>query len=326
MPRKILILGGARFHGYQLAEYLSGSGNEVYVLNRGNYKQDMDSDINHLIADRNNIDNLKAVLSDKQFDAVIDNNAYNPQQINVALNLLSDKCEHYIFTSTVAVYQTLSSRNKLKEGDASGISDTPYTPGVKEYGLNKLAAENALVRGAERLNYTILRFPNIYGEGDFAGKLSYFYYRLMNGGKVLIVDEVKKFSIIYVKDVIRSFGTVLLNIKCYGKTLNIADPEEYNPDSFFRNVYGGMYSPDKIITMPAQDMWNKGYSYSFPWSSVLDTSLYEGMAGDFKYTSLNRWGKGALEWEIKHFGDRSLDADFARQREVELRLIKEYDG
>ena len=40
MSRKILVMGGARFHGLQLAASLHIKGNEVYVLNRGNFKSD----------------------------------------------------------------------------------------------------------------------------------------------------------------------------------------------------------------------------------------------------------------------------------------------
>ncbi len=326
MSIRMLILGGARFHGLQAAEFFSGSGYEVYVLNRGNYKTNYGSDIRHLIADRNNIDALKAVLKGRYFDVVIDNNAYNPIHINSLLDLIRDRCGHYIFTSSVAVYLVLSSERRLKEDDATGILKEPYSPAVREYAINKLAAENALTKNALGMNYTILRFPNIYGEGDFTAKLSHFYYRFRDGGRILLEEEVDRLSLIYVKDVVRALKCVIQKGDCRGKIINIADTADYNYEEFFSSVYGDYYSRDKLVLIPAGKIWNGGYCFSFTWSPSLDTSLSQGLLGDLDYTPISVWSKDTLEWELENFKYRNLSLDYIRLREVELKLIEEYCG
>ena len=188
--RRILILGGARFHGYLAALHLAEEGNEVFVLNRGRYRSEYGAGIKHLIADRSDPDSMKSVLGDLCFDVVIDNNAYNASQVGSFLNLIEKRCEHYVFVSTAAVYLSLTSKGKMTEDEADGKLKGTFSQQVAGYAQNKFLAEEYIRDLDEKLNFTILRPPNIFGEGDFLGKLSYFYRRLRDGGKVLLEREV----------------------------------------------------------------------------------------------------------------------------------------
>jgi len=322
MSNRILILGGARFHGLQLAEYLVAAGNEVYVLNRGKHKAHYNLGIKHLIADRNDAGQLKAVLNDLCFDTVVDNNAYETVQIEGMLNLLCGRCGHYIFTSTVAVYLALHSDHKLREEEADGLLNSPYSPVVKDYALNKFVAEETLRQKYNNINYTIVRFPNIFGFGDFLGKLSFFYYRFRDGGQILLEKEVGQFSLVCAKDVVRVMSAVISSKKCFGKTINVADPATYNYEQFFSTIFGELYSPAKVVFMPARDMWDAGYFLPLAWGAMVDTTLFRNLFNDIDFTSLSAWGKLTLEWELDRFGDRTSDPDFARTRGRELELIE----
>lgn len=322
MPERILILGGARFHGLQLAEYLVAAGNEVYVLNRGKHKTHYNRGIKHLIADRNDAGQLKAVLNDLRFDAVIDNNAYDKAQIERMLDLLCERCGHYIFTSTAAVYLALYSDHKLREAEAKGVLNGPYSPVVKHYALSKLAAEETLRQKYNDINYTIIRLPNIFGVGDFLGKLSYFYCRFRDGGKILLENEVGRFSLVCAKDAVRVMSAVVNNEKCFSKTINVADPATYNYEQFFSTIFGKYYSPAKVVFMPARDMWDAGYFLPLAWGPMVDTTLLRDLFDAIDFTSLDAWGKLTLEWELDRFGDRTSNPDFARARGRELELIE----
>lgn len=327
MSKKILILGGSRFHGCQMAEHFLQTGHEVHVLNRGRYRERFAPGIRHLLADRNDVETARNVLQDNCYDVVIDNNAYTRSQVNIILDILNGRYGHYVFTSTAAVYLKLSSGRKLQEEDANGAVCGLYTPGVKEYALNKFAAERAILAKAQDSNYTILRFPNIYGEGDFAGKLTYYYFRLKDGKLLLLEEEIERFSLIYVKDVVSVFEAVAGNSSCFGKIINVADPVDYDYNEFFSFVYRELFSYGKLLLMPARKMWEGGYFTSFPWSPVLDLSVAGNLLCNIEYTRINKWCGTALKWELEHFGNRQSDPDFAAKRELELRLIdKAYEG
>ena len=324
MTERFLILGGARFHGLQLAELLAGAGKEVFVLNRGNYKPFYDHGIRLLKANRNDPGQMRSSLKGLNFDAVIDNNAYTPAQIEAVLDLLQGRCGHYIFTSTAAVYMALSSDRKLREDETQGVTDNAYSPMVRGYALNKLAAEETLRHKAQGLDYTILRLPNIFGAGDFLGKLSFFYYRIKDSGKVLLEKEVDRFSLVFVKDAVRVMAAVIGNKECFGMTINVADPVAYTYEQFFSTVFGGFFFPNRMILLPAKDAWDAGYFLPLAWGPMIDTSLLQDVLDCIDFTPLSAWGKDSLEWELGNFGDRMKDPDFARRREYELTLIERF--
>ena len=303
MPRRILILGGARFLGLKLAEHFCLKNDEVSVLNRGRFRSAYDERIRHLKSDRNDVESLREILKEYYFDVIIDNNAYFSSQVDSILECMGDKCGHYIFTSTAAIYI-----NQF------------YTPPVESYAANKMAAEDALKEKAEGLNYTIMRPANIFGEGDFAGKLVYFYNRLIDRGGILLEKEIDRFSIIYAEDLVNAYDVVAGNPVFFKKILNIADSDTYNYHDFFSAIFGSLYADDCLTLAPGREIWNLGYRLPFAWG--LPIALSEDLSGKIKHHHPSVWGKAALEWEREKLMKKMDSSDYRRMRKVELDAIR----
>lgn len=145
----ILVTGGTVFASRFCAEYFVKKGHEVYVLNRNTRPQ---SDGVHLIeCDRYTLgDRLKNVY----FDLVLDVTSYNERDVSTLAEALGDYGK-YIFISSSAVYPE-TNEQPFKETQACGAN---YIWG--DYGMNKLLAEQYLLRNIEKLH--ILRPPYLYG-------------------------------------------------------------------------------------------------------------------------------------------------------------------
>jgi len=313
---KILIFGGSRFHGYQLAQSLSKTGNEVNVLNRGNFRSEYPLGINLIKADRNDPASLKTALLKKEFSAVIDNSCYTPNQMRISLEVLSGKFQHYVFTSTIAAYLTYASEQKLKEEE--NYKSDFFPPNIKEYALNKLAAEQVLRTSFK--NNTILRVPNVFGEGDFLGKLFFFDQRISQGRKILLEKEVDKFSLVYVKDLVKIMQETVLNEKCINKTINIADTAPHSYVDFFSSVYKN-FSLGSLLLIPAKDLWEKGYFPLFPWMPELDCSLQNKIFVP-SFTPIKDWAPKTLEWEIEYFKTHIHKGGLIGELEDKLTCVK----
>jgi UDP-glucose 4-epimerase len=178
---KILVTGGAGFIGSTLVDKLISEGHEVVVIDNlssgkksylnpkaGFYKVDIRSKkinkifkkeqfefVYHLAAQ---IDVRVSVANPR-----LDNDINTLGGLNILENCLEYKVEKIIFASTGgAIY-----------GEAEEIPTTEYAPTypVSPYGIHKLTFEKYLnyyyqVYG---LNYTILRFANVYGPRQFKG-------------------------------------------------------------------------------------------------------------------------------------------------------------
>lgn len=323
MHKKILVLGGARFHGFLLAKHFANLGDEVFVLNRGRYRADYPKNIKHLIADRENKYQLKEALNKRHFDIIIDNNAYSPFQIESFLKCREDRDSHYIFTSTIATYLTHSSEHKLHEEEATGIQNGLFSPNVLKYGLGKFNAEKYLQTNSDNLNYTILRLSNIFGKEDFKRKLLFFHNQLKNNGKIILEKGVTRFNIINVDDLIDVFGRVMNNKNCFGKIMNVAAPRVYNYQEFFNSIYEN-FNQNNLVLVPEKKLWDMGYFLPFEWCCMVDTSLSEKLTGKKDYKPIESWIKDSLEWEIKNSEAENKNPENAHMHRLELKLINEF--
>ena len=69
---KALVLGGSVFVGKHTVEALLAGGHDVAVLNRGRTPTDLPDEVERSVADRTDLDQLRAVLDGRDWDAVFD--------------------------------------------------------------------------------------------------------------------------------------------------------------------------------------------------------------------------------------------------------------
>ena len=178
---KILVTGGAGFIGSTLVDRLIASGDEVVIIdNLSSGCQDYLNPQAIFYQEDIRSPKIAEIFAREQFEVVYHLAAQIDVRVSVAnpgldndinvvggLNIL-ENCRNYqvkkiLFSSTGgAIY-----------GESEEIPTTEYAPAypLSPYGINKLAFEKYLnyyyqVHG---VNYTILRFANVYGPRQFKG-------------------------------------------------------------------------------------------------------------------------------------------------------------
>src|SRR3954467_4675849 len=95
-----LIIGGTRNLGPSIVHALLQRGYQVAVFNRGQTRDDLPEEVERLRGDRTNTEELKRVLTGKEFDLVIDTALYTGAEAEAAVELFTGKAGRYIFLST----------------------------------------------------------------------------------------------------------------------------------------------------------------------------------------------------------------------------------
>ncbi|WP_419393374.1 NAD-dependent epimerase/dehydratase family protein [Cytobacillus praedii] len=216
---KVLITGGCGFIGSHIVEELEKKYKVTVVdnLSTGNYNNIL-SDVEFYNSDittsefRDLVRNIKPDYIIHQAGQVSVTNSINDilndqnENIKGSINVLEaareNKTKKIIFASSAAVYGT---PNKLP------ISTLHPTVPLSPYGLSKNTVENYIILYKKMfdLNYTILRYSNVYGprqniNGE-GGVISHFFKKLLNHEKPSVYGDGKQTrDFVYVKDVARA--------------------------------------------------------------------------------------------------------------------------
>ncbi len=178
-PLRMLILGGTGFIGPHQVEYALSRGHTVTLFNRGRTNTHLFPDVERLVGDRNGD---LAALEGRDWDVVLDNSGYEPEQVRATAELLAPVVRRYLFVSTQSVYSDRSIVAQDETG-ATGMRGVPSEEWDGYGPLKALCETEARAVLGDRL--TAVRPAVIVGPGDRSDRFTYWVVRVDRGGEVL---------------------------------------------------------------------------------------------------------------------------------------------
>jgi 2'-hydroxyisoflavone reductase len=180
-PKTVLVLGGTGFIGPHIVRALLARGVTVTLFNRGKTHAELFPELEKLRGDR---DGKLDALRGRKWDAVIDPSGFVPRIVKMSAELLAGNVGHYIFISTISVYNKLD-KPGLDETAPVETLDDPTNEDVKtHYGALKALCEKA-AEAAMPGRVASVRSGLIIGPGDPTGRFTHWPWRLAQGGEVL---------------------------------------------------------------------------------------------------------------------------------------------
>lgn len=189
----VLIIGGTRYMGRIAVQRLLDRGDKVTVFSRGQTKPEWWDRIDHIAGDRDDREGFVAALSGKRFDAVIDTQAFEWEDVEAANRALSGNVGRYLMVSTGSVYGDgmldFVTHCPFRESHVDWADlDYTYPSGEYEYGAGKRHCEKWLLENAT-LDYTIIRIPAVMGWDDPTGRMWWWVQRVLDGRGIMLVDD-----------------------------------------------------------------------------------------------------------------------------------------
>lgn len=281
---RVLVTGGNRFVGLQLVRKLHAQGHEVTVLN--SHPVDYPAGVRRVHAVRADGPAYAAALEAIEVDAVFDNTAFSPADLQPLLRRFAGRVQQFLFTSSIAVYR----RSDLQPiHEHFPIEPDPAQNVRSAYGAGKAQAERLLfdLHRDDGLPVTALRFSHVYGPGNAIPGREPSYFARIEAGRPCIVpgDGLPFLHLIHVDDAAEGMIAALDNRDAIGEAFTLAGPEAISYNGLMRAIGAAMNRE--------------------PEAAHIDRDL--GLSDQRTRERLSDWN----EWEI---GSRIFDLSKARER------------
>ena len=264
---KVLVMGGTEFISRAILLKLIKKGYEVDFVTRGQREIDFDGYHKHLIADRKNKEQMKAIFKNKNYDYIFDVSAYTKEDVEILVDSLdTSSLKRYIFVSSGAVYKPTT--ELMKESDERGRNEN-----WKEYGFNKKLAEDYLMNLYKEtaFPYVTFRPSYIYGEGNNLKRESFLFSRAVKSLPIVIpVSGEAKVQFIHIKDVVQILLESMDNKLIVGEAFNLTDAEQVDWLTLVQtiNEVAGTKVPVSGITEKGMSELNVTVGEFFPFRDI----------------------------------------------------------
>jgi len=344
MTTHVLILGGTGLISTRITQQLlaRGDGVAVWHYNRGQRKLGFGDvaftgPINTLIGDRRQYAVFEAQMRAPdlpRFNAVIDMIGFVPDDVECAIRAFRGRVGHYIFCSTVDVYQHPAPVGQ-PNGQLPYREDAPRL-GRNDYARNKIRCEEILEAAhGDDLPITIIRPAATYAEG--AGILDSLrgrktYLDRLRKGKPIIVhgDGQSLWCSCHADDVAQAFVGAVGNPLAKGRSYHVTGEEFLTWDQHHQVVAKAIGAPEPTLIhiptemlaalLPSADLADAAHwtLTNFQFNNIFDNTAARSDLG-FRYTV--SWEEGArrlVDWldahgrvdnsDLDHFDDNLIAA------------------
>lgn len=288
----ILVIGGTRYFGKKLVTKLLEEKNKVTLMTRGKTSDPFGHQVERIICDRKVRDDVITHLKGKKFDVVYDMVCFNADEAKIIKEVLKDKTDHYVMVSSQSVY---------KEG--SNLLETDFIPEkyqftkivseTVDYAEAKRQAESILMHDQIFKTINIIRFPIVFGEDDYTGRLKFH------------LDHVKKSIPIYFPNIYAKLSCIdtlsaSLNLAHLRKTkrsgiYNIASDKPLVLYNLMQTICD-ILKIEPLYHEGTHEHDNSPYGIEHDWVMNVTKAYEHGL----KCTSPDEWLIPIIETTLKH--------------------------
>lgn len=235
---KILLIGGTGTISSAITRQLAEGDHELWLLNRGNRKNEVPANVRQVICDINDEAEVMRQTGAEVFDAVCEFIGFLPSQVERDIRLFTGRTRQYVYISSASAYNKPAASHVITEGTTLA---NPYW----EYSRNKIACEELLMRTYREAGFpvTIVRPSHTYCERGVpvsvhGPKGSWQVLKRMMEGKPVLVqgDGSSLWTLTWNEDFARGFIGLLGNPKAIGEAFQIMSDEQLTWNQVYQSV------------------------------------------------------------------------------------------
>lgn len=238
---RILVIGGTGFSGPHVVRYLAGLGHEVTLFHRGRTNADLPRGVQHLLGDRDRLEDHASELRDLAPQLVLDMIARTEDHAKAVMRVFAGVAQRVVAISSQDVYRAYGRLIGIEPGPVEPVplaEDSPLRqklypyreqadPGHWAYHYDKILVERVFL-GSPDLPGTILRYPMVYGPADSQHRIFPYLKRMDDGRPAVILPEGMakwRWTRGYVENVAAAVALAVTAERAKGRIYNVGESE-----------------------------------------------------------------------------------------------------
>jgi len=276
---QILLIGGTGIISSAVTDLLLQQGHTVYLLNRGQSRNEFSGRTRDVVVDKNDRHALRAALdqldararSGRQFDAVANFIAYNGRDVELDVETFAGRTDQYLVISSASAYQKPPNHYRVSES-------TPLCNPFWEYSRNKIEMEEAALKAYREKNFpvTIVRPSYTYSKFFVPGLfgLNFKHFERIRQGQPLVVhgDGQSLWQMTFNADFAVGFAGLIGNPRALGEAFHITSDEVLTWNQIFQAMGRALGVEPKLVHVPVEFLRRT------------EPSIYDGIKGDKMYS------------------------------------------
>jgi nucleoside-diphosphate-sugar epimerase len=268
----ILILGGTRFIGPYVVQFLLELGHDVTVFNRGRNPIQPPKSVRHIIGDRHSLRSFSNQFRKIAPSIVIDMCAYNESEAASTMEVFSGMAGRVVIVSSMDVYRgwdrffnrdtsfaphadpftetsQLRERFYPKRKQSEGASDWRFK-------YEKILVERAAANHPQ-LPSTVLRLASIYGPGDHQYRLFDIVKRMGDKRPAILMDKAKakwRWTWGYVEDVAHAIVLAATDKQAEYQIYNVGEEQTRTQEEWVRALAQTVGWKGRLVTLDAAEL------------------------------------------------------------------------
>ncbi len=296
---------------------------EVYLLNRGNRKEEVPAGVKQIVADIHDEADVAKKLEAMEFDVVSEFIAFDVEAVKRDYRLFKGKTKQYIFISSASAYNKPAAHHVITEGTTLA---NPYW----EYSRNKIACEEFLLDkySNEGFPVTIVRPSHTYDErsiplGVHGNKGFYQVIKRMQQGKPVIIqgDGTSLWVLTFNRDFAIGYTALMGNRHAIGEAFQITGDEILSWNQIYQTIADALGVELKPYYVSSEFLADAGDAYDYDFrgsligdksvSVVFDNSKLKRLAPNMTtYIPFHEGVRIALDYVLSHEGKYEEDPEF----------------
>ena len=250
----ILIVGGTGVLSSAVTAEALHQSIKVTMVNRGN--RTIPQGVEHIKADKNDLNYISQKLINRKFDAIIDFLCYTDEQTEKSVHFYTQYTKQYIYISSCAVYDTEFLHGQLAD------EESKKELAIWKYSIDKWASEQKLMQlfKGKQAHYTVIRPCVTYGDTRIPYGISprYGYHwtlcaRILSGKPIIRWNGgINRCNITRVEDFAVGVIGLIGNPKAYNEAFNICGDETPSFNEVLEGISKALEHPITIVDLPSE--------------------------------------------------------------------------